>query len=72
MAEREQLAAWLTATAQGDERAFQQLYAATSSQLYALLLRILRSPERAQDALQDAYVKVWQKADTYTRNGGRL
>ena len=40
------------------------------SQLYALLLRILRSPERAQDALQDAYVKVWQKADTYTPERG--
>lgn len=70
MADREQLTEWLTATAQGDERAFQQLYAATSSQLYALLLRILRSPERAQDALQDAYVKVWQKADTYAPERG--
>ena len=70
MAEREQLAAWLAATAEGDERAFQQLYAATSSQLYALLLRILRNPERAQDALQDAYIRVWQKADTYTPERG--
>ena len=40
MAEREQLEAWLAATAQGDEQAFGQLYSATSSQLYSLLLRI--------------------------------
>ena len=70
VAEPEQLATWLARTAQGDERAFQQLYAATSAQLYALLLRILRNPERAQDALQDAYVKVWQKADTYAPDRG--
>lgn len=70
MAEREQLAEWLAATAEGDQKAFQQLYAATSSQLYALLLRILRNPERAQDALQDAYVRVWQKADTYAPERG--
>ncbi|WP_353219182.1 sigma-70 family RNA polymerase sigma factor [Salinisphaera sp. S4-8] len=70
MAERDQLTEWLAATARGDEQAFQHLYAATSSQLYALLLRILRNPERAQDALQDAYVRVWQKADTYTPERG--
>ncbi len=70
MAEREQLTEWLAATAQGDQQAFQNLYAATSSQLYALLLRILRNPERAQDALQDAYVRVWQKADTYAPERG--
>lgn len=70
MAEREQLVDWLAATAQGDQQAFQRLYASTSSQLYALLLRILRNPERAQDALQDAYVRVWQKADTYSPERG--
>ncbi|MDA3920250.1 MAG: sigma-70 family RNA polymerase sigma factor [Salinisphaera sp.] len=70
MADREQLTEWLTATAAGDERAFQQLYGATSSHLYAVLLRILRSPDRAQDALQDAYIRVWQKADTYSPDRG--
>lgn len=70
MAEREQLAAWLAATADGDEQAFERLYAATSSQLYALLLRILRNPERAQDALQDAYIRVWKKADSYSPERG--
>lgn len=70
MADREQLTAWLAATASGDERAFRQLYASTSSQLYAVLLRILRSPDRAQDALQDAYIRIWQKADTYSPERG--
>jgi len=70
VADREQLAEWLAATAEGDRIAFQKLYSATSSQLYASVLRILRSPERAQDALQDAYIRIWQKADTYTPERG--
>ncbi len=70
MTDRDQLKQWLTATASGDQQAFQKLYTATSPQLYALLLRILRNPDRAQDALQDAYVKIWQKADTYSSERG--
>lgn len=70
MADREQLAEWLAATAAGDQAAFQKLYAATSSQLYASVLRILRTPDKAQDAVQDAYIRVWQKADTYTPERG--
>ncbi|WP_111747541.1 sigma-70 family RNA polymerase sigma factor [Salinisphaera orenii] len=70
MVDREQLAEWLVATADGDRIAFEKLYAATSSQLYASVLRILRSPERAQDVLQDAYVRIWQKAGTYAPERG--
>lgn len=70
MVDREQLKQWLEATAAGDQRAFQKLYDATAPQLNALLLRILRNPDRAQDALQDAYVKIWQKAGTYTADRG--
>lgn len=70
MTDRDQLKQWLQATAAGDERAFQRLYAATSPQLYALLLRMLHNSERAQDALQDAYIKIWQKADSYVPDRG--
>ncbi|MES1942650.1 putative RNA polymerase sigma factor (ECF family) protein [Salinisphaera sp. PC39] len=70
MASPEQLTTWLNATADGDQRAFRQLYTATSPQLYALLLRILKTEERAEDALQDAFVKIWQKAGTYSPDRG--
>lgn len=70
MATPEQLTAWLSATADGDERAFQRLYTATAPHLYALLLRILRTEATAQDALQDTFVKIWQKADTYSPERG--
>lgn len=68
--DRNELVQWLQATAAGDQQAFQKLYIATSPQLYALLLRILRNGDRAQDALQDTYVKIWQKADTYSPDRG--
>ncbi len=70
MVESEQLAQWLAATAAGDERAFKKLYQATSPHLFALLLRILRTQDSAEDALQDVYVKIWQKAKTYESKRG--
>lgn len=70
MADDRELAGWLASTASGSEQAFQSLYRATAPHLYALLLRILRNEERAEDALQDTYVKVWKKADTYSPERG--
>lgn len=70
MADPNDIGQWLAATAEGDERAFRRLYESASPQIYALLLRMLRSEERAQDALQDTFVKVWQKAETYSPERG--
>lgn len=70
MAESEQLAKWLAAVAAGDQRAFKKLYEATSPHLFALLLRILKTQDNAEDALQDVYVKIWQKAKTYELKRG--
>ena len=52
----------LPAVARGDLAAFEALYDRYSSTLYALLLRILSSPEDAQEVLQEAFVKVWTSA----------
>jgi len=52
----------LPAVAQGDLAAFEALYDRYSGTLYALLLRILASPEDAQEVLQEAFVKVWTSA----------
>src|SRR5688572_28008796 len=56
------LTALLQAAGQGDQAAFAELYALTSPKLYALLLRILRTRDWAEDALQDCYLRIWQKA----------
>ncbi|MFN2348476.1 MAG: sigma-70 family RNA polymerase sigma factor [Thioalkalivibrio sp.] len=55
----------LSACALGDRDAFQRLYLATSPKLFAVALRILRSEAHAEECLQDAYVKIWQRAGDY-------
>ncbi|MGQ7843047.1 sigma-70 family RNA polymerase sigma factor [Granulosicoccus sp. 3-233] len=55
----------ISACADGIESAFEQLYKATSSQLYGVLLRILKTEALAEEALQDTYIKVWNNADRY-------
>ncbi|MBA3695289.1 MAG: sigma-70 family RNA polymerase sigma factor [Methylotenera sp.] len=59
------LAEMLAKTGQGDRQAFAQLYQATSAKLFGLALRILASRDLAEEALQDAFVKIWHSADTY-------
>lgn len=70
MASDEQLRELLTATAQGDKSAFADLYRQTSSHLYGLLIRMLKRRDWAEEALQDCYVRVWQKASSFDSSKG--
>lgn len=70
MAEAAHLVNLLAATAQGDQRAFRELYEASSSHLFGLLLRILKRRDWAEEALQDCFLKIWQKAATYEPGKG--
>lgn len=54
----------------GSESAFQELYGLCSAQLFGLLVRILRIEALAEDALQDTFVKIWQKAGSYDASAG--
>jgi RNA polymerase sigma-70 factor, ECF subfamily len=63
--EQQRLVALLERIAAGDQSALGQLYDLTSPILYGLLLRMLRQPELAQEALQDCYLRVWHRAETY-------
>jgi RNA polymerase sigma-70 factor, ECF subfamily len=44
----------------GDESAWAELVRATQREVYTLCLRILRNPDDAADATQDAYVRAWK------------
>jgi RNA polymerase sigma-70 factor (ECF subfamily) len=55
----------LVAVAGGNRAAFRQLYDLTAPAIYASLKRLLQHPHLADEALQDAYVSVWQKAHSY-------
>lgn len=70
MADAAQLTRLLHATAQGDRQAFAELYRQTSSHLFGVLLRMLQRRDWAEEALQDCFVKIWQKAETYEADKG--
>jgi RNA polymerase sigma-70 factor (ECF subfamily) len=52
-----------------DRQAFRELYARTSAKLYGVTLRILRDRSEAEEALQEVYVKIWQRADRFVPGG---
>lgn len=54
----------------GSEAALSQLYDRYSEALYGLVLRILRDDLLAQDVLQESFVNIWKKADTYSSKKG--
>ena len=52
-----------------DRAAFAMLYSRTSAKLYGVTLRILKDRSEADEALQEVYVKIWQRADRYVPGG---
>jgi RNA polymerase sigma-70 factor (ECF subfamily) len=48
-----------------DRAAFRLLYQRTSAKLFGVVLRILRNRAEAEEAIQEVYIKVWQRADRY-------
>jgi RNA polymerase sigma-70 factor (ECF subfamily) len=56
-------------TALRDRAAFRDLYQRTSAKLFGVTLRILRDRSEAEEALQEIYVKIWQRADRYAAGG---
>ena len=48
-----------------DESALADLYDRHSRLAYSLIIRILRSAPDAEDVLQETFVRVWSRAETY-------
>lgn len=59
------LASLLAEVADGDRRAFEALYRATSSKLFGICLRLLQDSAEAEDVLQEVYATVWRKAGQF-------
>lgn len=59
-------------TALGDRTAFEQLYDASYGRLYAVALHLVKHPDRAEEALQDSYVKIWHNASEYRLQRGSV
>lgn len=61
----------LARIAGGDRPAFGRLYDLTSGRLFAVVRCVLKRPELAEDALQEAFMRVWRKASQYDPAQGR-
>jgi len=61
------LAGLLGQCALKNQRAFEDLYQATSSKLYGVALRILRRQDWAEEVLQECYVNIWNHAGDYAQ-----
>jgi RNA polymerase sigma-70 factor (ECF subfamily) len=65
-----ELADLVTRTAAGDRDAFRRLYRATSAKLFAVVLRIVVRRELAEEAMQEAYLKAWRMAPSWSALSG--
>jgi RNA polymerase sigma factor (sigma-70 family) len=62
----------ITALKARDDQAFSYLYDNYSAALYTVILQIVKRPEVANDILQDVFVNIWRKMESYDPIKGRL
>lgn len=55
----------LVLAARHDQRAFAELYQRTAARLFGICLRMLTDRTEAEDALQEVFVAVWRRAQSY-------
>jgi RNA polymerase sigma factor (sigma-70 family) len=60
----------LEACARGERFALRVLYDREARWLLAVIQRIVRDPDLAQDLLQDVFLLIWQKAGSFQRELG--
>lgn len=57
--------------ARGDQGAFAALYDCYSKTLYSIAIRILSDPSEAEDVLQEVFVVIWEKAQSFDALAGK-
>ena len=60
----------LQRVAKRDESAVGELYDRHSTFLFTFILRILKEQEEAEDALQEVFLRIWDKAESYNPSLG--
>jgi RNA polymerase sigma-70 factor, ECF subfamily len=64
--------ALIGAIAQRDSRALEMLYDRYSAMVYRMALRILKSPEQAEDIVQEVFWRVWRRSESFECERGRV
>jgi len=55
-----------------NEKAISLLYENYGDTLYGVAHKVVRNDELAQDVLQESFVKIWKKSDTYDASKAKL
>ncbi len=48
-----------------NQRTFKKIYELSNVQLFGVIIRILKKRELSEDCLQEVYIKIWNKVETY-------
>lgn len=65
VSENEALSREIAAIAEGDRQAFRRLYAHTSGKLFAICMKVTRNHAVAEDVLQEVYLKIWDRSESF-------
>ena len=63
------IAVLISRVALKDRIAFSSLYAKSSPKLFSVCLRIMKDKGDAEEALQEVFMKIWQRADRFAAAG---
>lgn len=56
----------------GNEKAFERIYELYAESIFGIIFNILRDEKISEEVLQDVFLKVWHKADSYDPEKGRF
>ncbi|GBD13821.1 ECF RNA polymerase sigma factor SigK [bacterium HR24] len=62
----------MAAVAQRDPRALEAVYDRYGSVVYSLARRLLGDPHRAEDVVQDIFLRLWDRPQLYVASRGQL
>jgi|DewCreStandDraft_1066081.scaffolds.fasta_scaffold00545_47 RNA polymerase sigma-70 factor (ECF subfamily) len=62
----------MAAVAQRDPRALEALYDRYGAVVYSLARRLLSDPHRAEDVVQDIFLRLWDRPQLYVASRGQL
>ncbi|MDC6366022.1 MULTISPECIES: RNA polymerase sigma factor [Flavobacteriaceae] len=58
--------------AEKDDKAISLLYENYGNTLYGVAYKVVKDEELAQDILQESFIKIWKKADSYDASKAKL
>ena len=61
----------LLRAAQGDQRAFAELYDMMSARVFGLILRVVVDRSQSEEVLQEVFLEAWQTATSFDTDRGR-